>query len=102
MFNVRLEVKQQNIGLAFAKVQHELDKIPGKAYQYFKVDAPTPIKSGNARRNTILKDHEIQANYPYAKRLDEGYSKQAPDGMSKPTIEEIRRMVDRVMRGGRA
>jgi hypothetical protein len=102
MFKVRLQAGQKNIGLAFARVQNELDKIPGKAYRFFKEEAPTPIKSGNARRNTILKDNEIQANYPYAKRLDEGYSKQAPDGMSKPTIEEIRHMVDRVMRGGRA
>ena len=46
----------------------------------------TPIKSGNARRNTNLYQNTIEANYPYATRLDEGYSKQRPNGMTKPTI----------------
>jgi hypothetical protein len=51
---------------------------------------PKNYKPGNARRKTVLKGNEIQANYPYAKRLEEGYSSQAPDGMTEPTIEEIR------------
>jgi hypothetical protein len=51
----------------------------------------TPIRNGNARRNTKAKQDEIHANYAYAKRLDTGYSKQSPDGMSKPTIEAVRR-----------
>lgn len=46
----------------------------------------TPIKTGNARRNTNLHQNIIEANYPYATRLDNGYSKQSPDGMTKPTI----------------
>ena len=49
--------------------------------------ANTPIKTGNARRNTNLHQNVIEANYPYATRLDEGYSKQRPAGMTKPTIE---------------
>ncbi len=51
---------------------------------------PKNYKPGNARRKTVLKGNEIQANYPYAKRLEEGYSSQAPDGMTEPTIEQIR------------
>ena len=47
----------------------------------------TPVKSGNARRNTDLRRDEIQANYPYATRLDQGYSKQSPKGMVEPTIK---------------
>jgi len=53
----------------------------------------TPVRSGNARRNTKKQAREIQANYPYAKRLDEGYSKQSPDGMVQPTLAAIRRYV---------
>lgn len=51
---------------------------------------PKNYKPGNARRKTVLKGNEIQANYPYAKRLEEGYSSQAPDGMTKPTLQEVR------------
>jgi hypothetical protein len=58
-------------------------KLAKEAYNYFV--AITPIDSGNARRNTSLKGDEIHASYPYAKRLDQGWSKQAPGGMTKPT-----------------
>jgi len=44
----------------------------------------TPIASGNARRNTNLNGQTIVASYPYAQRLDEGWSKQARNGMTKP------------------
>ena len=36
----------------------------------------TPIKSGNARRRTVHNvSDKIQSKYPYAARLDEGWSK---------------------------
>ncbi len=47
----------------------------------------TPKDTGNARRNTRLKPKEILADYAYAGRLDEGWSKQAPNGMSDPAID---------------
>lgn len=47
----------------------------------------TPRDTGNARRNTRLKEKEILADYAYAGRLDEGWSKQAPTGMSDPSID---------------
>lgn len=58
-------------------------KLAKEAYNYFV--SITPIDSGNARRNTTLQGDEIHANYPYAKRLDQGWSEQAPKGMTKPT-----------------
>lgn len=66
--------------------EKEITKV---AFQTWR--AETPVRSGNARRNTKYKQDEIHANYAYAKRLDEGYSKKSPDGMSKPTIEAVRR-----------
>ncbi len=51
---------------------------------------PKNYKPGNARRKTVLKGNEVQANYPYAQRLEEGYSSQAPNGMTEPTLKEIR------------
>lgn len=53
----------------------------------------TPVDTGRARKSTVLRDNEIQAQYPYAQRLDKGYSKQAPDGMTKPTEKYIEQYV---------
>jgi hypothetical protein len=50
----------------------------------------TPVRSGNARKNTIKADTEIDANYPYALRLDNGWSKQSPNGMVKPAFQAVR------------
>lgn len=51
----------------------------------------TPIATGNARNNTSQIRNEIRAEYPYANRLDNGYSKQSPRGMVEPTLEWISR-----------
>ena len=62
----------------------------------------TPVKSGNARKNTILNNTEIKMNYPYGQVLDQGRgfrdgqmrgSEQAPQGMSKPTFEYLRQYI---------
>lgn len=50
----------------------------------------TPHRSGNAQRHTTKSSTSIDANYPYAHRLDQGYSHQSPQGMVKPTIDAIR------------
>lgn len=61
----------------------QLQALPVQALDEF-VDL-TPIRSGNARRNTRLRNRDtISANYPYAQRLDQGYSRQAPQGMTRP------------------
>jgi hypothetical protein len=63
--------------------------LAAKAYIFFK--DKTPEDSGNAKRKTVLKGDEIQANYPYAQRLDNGWSKQhGGEGMTKPTEKFIR------------
>ena len=67
------------------------NKLAGEAHKHFV--SITPIRSGNARRNTNLVGNSIEANYPYAVRLENGYSKQAPKGMTEPTIEYIRNYV---------
>ena len=61
------------------------------AYPIFR--ALTPIKSGNAKSKTNIVKNEIEAAYPYASRLDEGYSKQAPRGMTAPTIERVQQYI---------
>ena len=87
-------------------IQNKLNNLPKEAYQEFvKV---TPIKTGNAKRNTKLKGKTIEANYNYAKVLDKGRhmtsrglrgSDQAPDGMSKPTEVFIKKRIDQILRG---
>ena len=57
----------------------------------------TPIRTGNARRNTYNKGDEIYAAYPYAKRLDQGWSHQSPQGMVKPTIQAVRDYIKRML-----
>ena len=54
----------------------------------------TPIRTGNARRNTNLRDTTITADYPYAERLDNGWSKQALDGMTAPTESELHAFIN--------
>lgn len=61
------------------------------AYDFFVTN--TPIKTGNARNNTTLKKKSIEADYSYAKKLDNGYSKQSPKGMTKPTEKYITKLV---------
>lgn len=64
-------------------------------YQHFK--DITPIRTGNARNNTYLNNGDIMANYAYAEKLDEGYSRQAPAGMTKPTEEFAKRLIPKVI-----
>lgn len=54
---------------------------------------PKGYQPGNARRKTILRETEISADYAYARRLDEGWSKQSPKGMLQPTIEAVQRYI---------
>lgn len=59
--------------------------------------ALTPIDKGNARRRTTLQGNTIQANYPYASRLDSGWSKQAPKGMTEPFEKWLERRVNEIL-----
>jgi hypothetical protein len=78
-------------------IQKKLNNLPKEAYTEFVKD--TPIRTGNARRKTKLNGTQINANYPYAQRLDDGYSPQSPDGMTKPTLDFIKKRVNQIMKG---
>lgn len=77
----------------FTQLAQVPQKVADEAHRYFV--AKTPIRTGNARRNTRLNNTTITADYPYAQRLDEGYSKQAPDGMVDPTLKEVDRLMQK-------
>lgn len=87
------------------RIQKKLNVVPREAYKEFV--SVTPIKSGNAKRKTTLKGKTIVADYPYAQVLDKGRhmtnrgmrgSNQAPKGMTKPTIEFIKRTIDKIIK----
>lgn len=73
------------------------DTLAKEAYEYFH--DITPIRSGNARNRTRLQQNEIQANYAYAQRLDDGWSRQAPRGMTAPTEKFIRDYINKQAKG---
>jgi hypothetical protein len=70
--------------------------VPAKAHQYFQ--SITPKDTGNARNRTVLTGTTILANYPYAVRLDRGWSKQAPKGMVEPTKRFIEQLIKQKLR----
>ena len=78
------------------RMQRELERVPKQAYDFWV--QTTPIRTGRARRSTRLRGDTILAQYAYATPLDSGSSGQAPQGMSKPTDQFIRRAVDKIMR----
>jgi hypothetical protein len=71
------------------QLKRELDPnvLARVAYPVFKEN--TPRRSGNAQDHTRLTGNVIDADYPYAGRLDEGYSKKKPAGMTKPTFDAV-------------
>lgn len=76
----------------FADAKDLEQDIITEAHRYFK--SITPVRTGNARRNTFKTQEGVDANYPYASRLDQGWSRQAPDGMSGPTMDHMEKVFD--------
>jgi hypothetical protein len=82
MIDVSIKVDDK-ITPELKRLQRQLTALPQDGLDKFV--SLTPVRSGNARRSTRLRGNDtIVADYPYAERLDNGYSKQAPKGMSKP------------------
>lgn len=88
---------QDKLTNSVSRIQRQLDKVPREAFQFFVKE--TPIRTGNARRNTYLKQAVIFASYPYAQRLNKGWSKQSPDGMTNPTRVFIMKRVAQILKG---
>jgi hypothetical protein len=96
--SISFDIKMTNTVTPMLKrIQAKLALLPQQAYKEFV--AITPIDKGNARRKTHLSGKTIKADYPYAKRLDEGYSKQAPDGMVNPISIFIKKRIAQIVRG---
>lgn len=94
MVEVKVDVKDLMTG-EIKKIKQELAKVPRQGLAEFR--SLTPIRSGNARRRTTLQGDTISADYPYAQRLDEGWSKQAPKGMTLPWEQWLRKRIKQIM-----
>lgn len=81
-------ITQGQLNRRARQLTQAFEGLPRAAHDQFR--SVTPVDTGNARRSTDIRGNEIQANYPYANRLNEGYSRQARNGMTNPTIEWIR------------
>jgi hypothetical protein len=77
-----------------------LKKVPDQLLKNAETElkAQTPVRSGNARNKTKLRGDKIRSNYPYAGKLDEGWSRQAPEGFTKPTIRFMDKNVDKLIK----
>lgn len=91
-----LKLQKDSITPSINRIQRGLSTVPNEVYRFWL--RTTPRDRGNARSKTFLKGDVIEANYPYAKRLDQGYSKQAPQGMSRPAASFFTRLMNRLMR----
>lgn len=78
-----LKMQINLISPSLQRIARDISQLPKEAHDYWV--SITPIKTGNARRRTSLQGQTINADYPYAGPLDRGHSRQAPNGMSKPT-----------------
>lgn len=78
---------QDKITRSLQKIEKSIDSVPEAAYDYWR--SITPVRTGNARRRTVLRNNTIEARYAYAVPLDEGSSRQAPKGMSGPTTDYL-------------
>lgn len=75
------------------RIQKELAELPKLALEQFKKE--TPVRSGNARKNTkLVNGNTVWADYEYASYLEQGRSSQAPKGMT----EGVKRVLDAEVR----
>jgi hypothetical protein len=74
MIKVSVKIDKNGFTPAVKKINTALAALPAQGVKEFQ--ALTPEDTGNARRRTQLQNKEIVADYPYAQRLDQNWSKQ--------------------------
>lgn len=91
-----IRLTSNQISPSLERIRRDLQRVPRQALDFWVKS--TPRRSGNARSKTQLRGQTIEANYAYARRLDQGYSRQAPKGMSKPTETYVQQLLRRIIR----
>lgn len=97
MISMKVMVNRNLMTPALKRIQGKLQQLPQETYKEFV--STTPIDTGNARNKTTLQNNKtIRARYPYATRLDKGWSRQAPRGMTRPVKEWMRQRIRQILR----
>lgn len=78
-------------------LKRNVEDLSKDAYEVFVEN--TPENTGNAKRKTRLQGSTIIADYAYSQKLDEGYSRKKPKGMTQPTEQWIEQEVNRRNKG---
>lgn len=93
MLNVKIQFNGNRVA---TDLNRELDQIVRLISQDYldTVKVKTPVRSGRARKGWRLTkkrklNYEVTNRVPYIGRLDEGYSQQAPRGMTRPAAREV-------------
>jgi hypothetical protein len=89
---MRIKVNSRQFDILVDKIDDMSLSVMKQGHVYLR--NKTPIDQGNARNRTKRQGLTIRSKYPYAGRLDEGWSKQAPNGFTEPTIDELERLID--------
>jgi hypothetical protein len=101
---IKVNIDAQALYIKLGRCQETAQKAMAPIYNEFVKN--TPVKSGNARRNTTLTGSKIHADYKYASVLNDGRgfrdgqmrgSEQAPQGMFKPTVEFAKRLIKQLI-----
>ena len=95
MLNVTIQFNGTKVA---ADLKKEIDQsVRLISNDYFGlVKDKTPVKTGRARKGWRIKkqkqfSYRVSNRVPYIGRLDDGYSKQAPRGMTQPAAGEVLR-----------
>jgi hypothetical protein len=97
--NIGLSIKIDARGLKskLKRWTSQVEQLPERALAKFIKN--TPIDTGHARRNTVLQPKNIiEGDYPYSRRLENGWSRQAPNGMVTPTEKWLKQEFNRIFK----
>jgi hypothetical protein len=88
---VGIKVNKRDLQELKKDIDKAIDTSMKSTYIFFK--KVTPKDTGNAKSKTMYDQRTltITGAYPYAARLDDGYSQQAPKGMTQPSLVYLRR-----------
>lgn len=91
-----IEVNDTAVKQMLTALSSDISKAWQNTGTFFK--NATPVRSGNARSRTRTVGDRITGDYGYASRLDEGYSSQAPQGMTEPSFDYFDNQIDNIVR----
>lgn len=98
MIKVSAKIDTTSVNRKISKQMRALEKLPEQGLDEFR--KLTPIDTGNARRSTRLENKNIiHADYDYAQRLDNNWSRQTKNqGIVNPFTKWLQRQIKQIAR----